>query len=180
MADITLRGLTVLLAESREEMRQAIRSGMRGVKDGASIDFLEAFDGGSALAILADRDKPVDIVLIDWEMVPMDGPFFLNLLRHDADYTLHQKTPVISITSLATPSMTKQALGLGSAVIMQKPISPTDLASRILAVLNAKSPFIRVPDGLGAGKDYVGPLTKYAAEAFVAPAQAQKRPILKL
>ena len=180
MSELTLSGLNILLAETHEPMRQAIRSGIRGVKHGAGIDFIEAFDGASALAELVRRDNPVDAAIIDWEMVPMDGAFFLNLLRHNDDYVLHQTTPVIVITSLKTSSMLKSAHELGASVILEKPIAPTDLANQILSILKTKAPFIKVSDGLGAGKPFVGPLTKWSADHVVKPAQHHKRAIVKL
>ena len=177
---MTLGGKTILMADSQKPMRQAIRSSIRGMKNGGGVDFLEAFDGASALAELLGRDKPVDVALIDWEMAPMDGAVFLQMLRNDPGYRLHQTTPVIITTGQASPKAMKEALSLGASVLMQKPIAPAELVARILGIWKDKAPFVLVEDGLAKGKPFIGPLTKWSAEHFVRPAQTEKRNILRL
>ena len=180
MAEVTLSGLHILLAETQEPMRQAIRSGMRGIKHGAGIDFFEAFDGGSALAELSKRNRPFDMAIIGWEMAPMDGATFLRMIRHDSEYALHQTTPVIIISSHATTPMMVSALERGANVVLEKPISPHNLAAQVLNILNAKTQFIKVESGLGSGKHFVGPVSKWSADQVIKPALESKRNVMKI
>ena len=180
MGDVTLSGLHILLAETQEPMRQAIRSGMRGIKHGAGIDFFEAFDGGSALAELAKRRRPFDLAIIGWEMAPMDGATFVKMVRHDSEYALHQTTPIIIVSSLASTRMMTSALEVGVNAVMEKPISPNELAIRILEILNSKVQFVKVESGLGKDKTFVGPVSKWSAEMIIKPALEGKRNIIKI
>ena len=180
MAEVTLSGITILLAETQKPMRQAIKSSIRAMKNGGGAHILEADDGAIALNSLLMHGQKIDVALIDWEMVPMDGSVFLNVLRNEREYVAHQKTPVIVTTSRASPQMITTALRLGAHAVMQKPIVPTELLSRMLSILNENSAFVMVEDALGKGKPFVGPLTKWSAEEFARPAQAENRRVIKL
>ena len=171
---------TILLAEPQQAMRQIVKSGIRGILGGDAVNFIDAEDGASALVALEAHGKPVDIALVDWEMVPMDGACFLHALRNVRDYQAHRTTPVIVITGHASPEVMNAALRLGANSFMPKPVAPATVAARINALLTGKTEFVMVEGGLGNNQPFVGPLSKWSFEQFVQPARADNRRVFKL
>ena len=173
-------GMTILLADSHKTMRQAIKSGIRAITGGDSVEFIEAVDGSMALAELMHRPSTVDVALIDWEMAPMNGGSFLRMLRNDHGYQAHRTTPVIVITGHPSPEVMSSALRAGASALIPKPVIPATLVSRIKTVLSGKTDFVMVEDALGGGQPFIGPVSKWSFEQFIRPAQADKRRVVKL
>ncbi|OQX20341.1 MAG: hypothetical protein BWK76_01835 [Desulfobulbaceae bacterium A2] len=93
------------------------------------------FAGGvdEALSILAR--EPVDAVISDIMMPVRDGFDLLAALRNDPKY---QDLPVVILTGLNDPGLKSRALDLGATDLLNKPMDPADLMSRIRSVLRLK------------------------------------------
>jgi two-component system, chemotaxis family, chemotaxis protein CheY len=173
-------GMTILLADSHQTMRQAIKSGIRAITGGDVVEFIEAADGSMALGELMNRPSSIDIALIDWEMTPMNGSSFLRMLRNDHGYQAHRTMPVIVITGHPSSEVMSSALRAGASSLMPKPVVPAALVTRIKAVLSAKPEFVMVENALGGGQPFIGPLSKWSLEQFIRPAQVDKRKVVRL
>ncbi|MEO0605649.1 MAG: response regulator, partial [Myxococcota bacterium] len=79
-----------------------------------------ALDGEDALAAL--RAHEVDLVLSDVWMPRMDG---ISLLRHVKEG--RPDLPVILFTGLSMDHLGRDALAMGAAAFLQKPLEPSDL-----------------------------------------------------
>ena len=173
-------GMTILLADPHQTMRQTIKSGIRAITGGDAVEFIEAGDGSMALGELMSRPPPVDVALIDWEMAPMNGSSFLRMLRHDHGCQAYRTLPVIVITAHPSPEVMSSAMRAGASALVPKPVVPAALVTRIKAVLNGRTEFVMVEDALGGGQPFIGPLSKWSLEQFIRPAQADKRRVVRL
>ncbi|OQX18011.1 MAG: hypothetical protein BWK76_08890 [Desulfobulbaceae bacterium A2] len=86
-----------------------------------------------ALAILAR--EPVDAVISDIMMPGRDGFDLLSSLRNDPKF---QDLPVVILTGLNDPGLKSRALDLGATDLLNKPMEPDDLMSRLRSVLRLK------------------------------------------
>src|SRR3954464_11174666 len=98
--------LRVLLVDDNHHMRLLLTEILRalGVRH-----IYEASDGAEGLQTL--RNTPVDIIMTDLAMQPLDGIDFVRLLR--ATKGASQRTPVIMITGHSTLQRVKEARNAG-------------------------------------------------------------------
>ena len=90
----------------------------------SGYDVVTATDGEQALARL-DRD-PVDMVLTDVQMRPMDGRALLRNLR-----TRFQELPVLVMTAYGTVEQAVEAIKLGAVDYLAKPFEVDDLLHKV-------------------------------------------------
>jgi class 3 adenylate cyclase len=97
---------------------------------------LEAENGRVALEILsADRDPPIDVVLLDLEMPEMDG--YETLRRIKADEALRH-LPVIVISAVDELDSVVRCIEMGAADYLPKPFNAAILQARLSTSLAAK------------------------------------------
>ena len=82
------------------------------------------------------QQESFDTVISDVQMPGITGLEFLS--RMQADPT-NREVPVIIVTGDMQSSLKRQALDLGAADLLNKPIHPEDLKARIRSVLKTKS-----------------------------------------
>ena len=88
------------------------------------FDVIEAADGAEALERL--REKPPDVVVLDWNMPGRSGgEVLLELKRRGADI------PVIVLTGERDVAKVAVARSLGAAAFLTKPFSPLRLLDTI-------------------------------------------------
>lgn len=107
----------------------------------------EASDGAEALQMM--RDFPIDLVMTDLSMEPLDGIDFVRLLRNAPD-SPNQKTPVIMITGHSTIARVHEARDAGVNEFLAKPLTAQGVIGRLHQVLENPRPFVR-------GGEYFGP-----------------------
>jgi len=83
-----------------------------------------AADGQAALAVLAER--PVDLVLTDVQMQPMDGQALLRHVRRR-----YGSLPVLLMTAFGTVEQAVEAMKLGAVDYLPKPFEVKALLDRI-------------------------------------------------
>ena len=98
---------------------------------GWNVDVRECGDGRAALKELGWRP---DLVLVDYEMRPMDGAAFTRLLRAGGTGA-DPRTPVIMMTGHADREHVLEARQAGVDGIVAKPLSIRSMLERVQTVL---------------------------------------------
>ena len=124
--DDPLSRLTVLVIEDEPFTRTVIA---RVVANLGCAGVLEAGDALTGLATL--RARPVDLVLCDVDMKPVNG---LELLRHlrASDNEAERLVPLIFLTGRADPEDVVAANTLGRTAFLVKPVQPGLLRQAML------------------------------------------------
>ncbi len=152
-----LANLQVLIADDNRQMRFLVRSILRA----AGLHRVAEAEGGSEALDLMHR-FPVDLVIIDWNMRPLDGIALTRRIRHDEDSPNHE-VPIVMLTAHTERARVAAARDAGIHGLVRKPISTQLLLNRISAALTDLRPFIRTdcfygPDRRrGVRTDYIGP-----------------------
>lgn len=108
----------------------ASRALLKGILAQLGFAVSEAKDGESGLRTLV-ADWPIDLVLLDWHMEPMNGPAFLRELRGDPRTA---GVPVIMITAESSRQAVIDAAAIGVQGYIIKPFDRQLVASRIAAL----------------------------------------------
>ncbi len=142
--DVDLSPLTVLIIDDSRYARSFIKSALYafGVRS-----MVEAADGPEGVEIL--RARKIDLVVVDHDMVPMDGIAFTRFVRSGEAAECFD-IPIIMLSGAAEMDAVIKARNAGVTEFLVKPVSANSLFRRIRnAVLNPR-PFV---DGDG----YRGP-----------------------
>jgi len=94
--------------------------------------FLEAEDGERALRLL--RLSPVDLVIADIQMSPMDGITFVRTLRRTERPEIRH-VPVVMLTGDRSEANRTRGLEAGANAFVHKPIDPKTLLDTIDGVM---------------------------------------------
>jgi len=138
-----LSRLKILLVDDCRFMRTVLSRvlQMLGIKQiEIARDGLEAFD-------MVGTFHP-DIIILDWEMVPMNGPDFVRRLRLDEE-SPNPYLPVIMVTGYTERRKVEEARDAGITEFLAKPVSTQGLYSRLIAIIENPRPFIRTRDFFG-------------------------------
>ncbi len=118
--------IQVLVIDDEEDYRIIIQEVLRS----AGMEIRLAADGEQGLRMV--KEKPADIVLVDWMMPRMDGEHFCRAMR--AEPTL-KDTPVIMLTVKQTADEELEALHFGVDDFVVKPFKAPELLARVRAAL---------------------------------------------
>lgn len=143
----SFENLSFLLVDDNEPMRRLVRTILHQL---GSHDIVEAPEGEEALDLL--RGQPVDIVVCDMMMRPMDGIAFTHSVRQDG-HSPNRFLPIIMTSAYSEPDKVVAARDAGVTEFLAKPLSVTALYQRVMAVVERPRPFVRN----GA---YFGPLRR--------------------
>ena len=124
----TLAAARILILDDEPTMRSVIASTLRAA---GCVDVAQAGGGQEALAKIIR--KPVELVICDWMMAPMNGLQFLQVLRSTEQGA---PLPVIMLTANSDPADAQRAQSLNVSGWLVKPISPPRLIERVCAVLS--------------------------------------------
>ena len=172
--------LAFLIIDGNEFMRSLIK---RGVKPYAR-EIREASNGAEALKIM-QKYSP-DIILVDWEMEPLNGLEFVKRVR-DPNESPFPFSRIIMVSAVAERQRVLAAWGAGIDEFLVKPVSSADLLGRVRKVVENPRPFIHVkvycgPDRRRPRLPYDGPerradnqqalkLTQEEINALMSPSQ---------
>jgi DNA-binding response OmpR family regulator len=131
----------------------------------------EAADGGKGFDIL-ETFAP-DIILVDWEMQPMDGLAFVHKVR-DRD---RSPDPFVGIVMMSTRPQCRRALtarDAGVDAFLGKPFSRAGLLECVRTVIDNPRPFSWTdtyfgPDRRRIQRDYDGPERRASRKVRPAP-----------
>ena len=117
--------MKVLIVDDEYGIREVIKEYC--LNEGYEVE--EAEDGLEALQVL-EKDKNIDIIILDIMMPKMDGYTALENIRKQ------YKIPVIMLSARADEYDKLQSFNLGVDDYVTKPFSPKELLARIKAVLS--------------------------------------------
>lgn len=106
----------------------------------------EAADGAAALEIL--RDHAVDLVIVDFNMFPLDGVEFTRLVRNSPD-SANPYLPIIMMTGHSEKTRVYEARDAGVNEFVVKPITAKAILDRIQAVIFRPRPFVKTEGYFG-------------------------------
>jgi DNA-binding response OmpR family regulator len=118
--------IQVLVIDDEEDYRIIIEDVLRG----AGMLVRLAKDGEEGLRML--KEKPADVVLVDWMMPRMDGEQFCRAMR--AEPAL-KDLPVLMLTVRQTADEELEALHFGVDDFVVKPFKSLELLARVRAAL---------------------------------------------
>lgn len=121
--------MKILVVDDSPTMRRIIIAQLKQLGYG---EVEEAENGQAALDRL--QEKPFDFVLTDWNMPFMDGRTMVRQLRQTPGI---EQLPVLMVTTRNTKADVMDALRAGVNNYVVKPFKPSDLKSKIEAVLAA-------------------------------------------
>lgn len=149
--------LKILLVDDNHHMRMLLVEILRAIGVKA---IYEANDGAEGLQMM--RNYPVDIIMTDLSMQPLDGIDFVRLLRNSPD-SPNQMIPVIMITGHSTQRRVNEARDAGVNEFLTKPLTAKGVIERISQVVDHPRAFVRSDDYFGpdrrrrADKNFKGP-----------------------
>ena len=157
--------LRILLVDDNHHMRVLLTEILRaiGVKH-----VYEANDGAEALQVM--RSNPIDIIMSDLAMPPLDGINFVRLLRNSPD-SPNPMAPVIMITGHSTHRRVQEARDVGVNEFLSKPVTARGVLERIAQVVDNPRAFVRTPAYFGpdrrrrADPNYTGPRRRASDKA---------------
>ena len=136
MASLNISQIKFLVVEDNPFMMALLRQILRTL---GVVQIDAAKDGAEAFERM--RDFNPDIVLLDWQMAPMDGLEFAKLVRTSAECP-NRFVPIIMITAYSEISRVTEARDAGVNEVLAKPIAVLGLYNRIRAVIERPRPFI--------------------------------------
>jgi two-component system chemotaxis response regulator CheY len=143
LARLRFELLKVLLVDDNQHMRVLLTEILRAI--GVKMIF-EATDGGQALQVL--RGNPIDIVMTDLAMEPLDGIELVRLLRNSKD-SPNPMVPVIMVTGHSTMRRVGEARDVGVTEFLSKPVTARGVIERITRVVDHPRAFVRSPRYFG-------------------------------
>jgi len=135
--------LKILLVDDNHHMRVLLTEILRAI--GVKLVF-EAADGAEALQMM--RSHPIDIVMTDLAMQPLDGIDFVRLVRNSQD-SPNPMVPVIMITGHSTLRRVAEARDVGVTEFLSKPVTARGVIERINRVVEHPRSFVRTTDYFG-------------------------------
>jgi CheY-like chemotaxis protein len=132
-----LEKLKVLVVDDNHHMANIIKTILRGI---GVKDLIDASNASDAFQIV--RMTPVDLIITDYAMEPVNGCELTKLMRTASDSPNHF-VPIIMLTAYAERSKIEAARDAGVTEFCAKPITATELYRKVCAVINTPRSFIR-------------------------------------
>ncbi|HUZ14019.1 MAG TPA: response regulator [Caulobacteraceae bacterium] len=133
----------ILLVDDNHHMRVLLSEILRAI---GVRQVFEAASGAEALQVM--RNEPIDIVMTDLAMQPLDGIEFVRLLRNSPD-SPSPMAPVVMITGHSTIRRVAEARDVGVTEFLSKPVTARGVIERITRVIEHPRPFVRTADYFG-------------------------------
>lgn len=135
--------ITPIIAEDNQHMRHLIKGilqafGCKTVK--------EASNGKEALQII--NSSPVDILICDWNMAPINGIELVKEIRND-EISPNPFLPIIMLTGHSQHKRVIEARDAGVDEFVAKPISAKILYEHLKSVIENPRPYVRSPSYFG-------------------------------
>lgn len=157
MAGLNISKVKFLVVEDNPFMQAILRQVLRTL---GVLQTEVAPDGDLGFKIFQTFDP--DIVLLDWQMAPMDGLEFTRLIRTSRD-SPNRYVPIIMITAHSEMNRVIEARDAGVNELLAKPIAALKLFTRIRTIIERPRLFVDSPTYFGPDRrrrvdaDYLGP-----------------------
>lgn len=135
--------LKILLVDDNHYMRILLAEILRAI---GVQHIYEANDGAEGLQMM--RDHPIDVIMTDLAMQPLDGIDFVRLLRNSPD-SPNQMAPVIMITGHSTFARVNEARDAGVSEFLTKPLTARGVIERLHQAVEHPRSFVRTDDYFG-------------------------------
>jgi CheY-like chemotaxis protein len=146
-APTSLRGTeTILLVEDEEQVRAIVLSILR--RQGYRV--LAAQHAGEVLLLCEKHPEAIELLLTDVVMPQMNGP---ELARRLAGTRPGLK--VLCMSGYTDDSIVRHGVLESGVAFIQKPVTPTSLATKVREVLDDEAGGSRVPPPMGRGPEPV-------------------------
>ena len=129
--------LKILLVDDNHHMRLLLTEILRAI---GVREVYEAANGAEALQLL--RNNPIDIVITDLAMQPLDGIDLVRRLRN-ANESPNPMVPVIMVTGHSTLRRVAEARDVGVTEFLSKPVTARGVIERISRVVEHPRPFVK-------------------------------------
>lgn len=143
MSKNNLGRLRVLVVDDNHHMIEIIKLLLRG------FGIREIFEARNAHAGYATfKSQRIDIVFTDFAMPPYNGRDLARRIRtaHDSPNKL---VPIIMLSAYAERSNVEAAREAGVTEFCAKPVTASELYSKLSVVVNQQRPFVRTKDFFG-------------------------------
>jgi two-component system, chemotaxis family, chemotaxis protein CheY len=160
----SLSDIHVLMVDDSPQMRFVIRCLLRA---SGIYQMSEAETAAEALELM--RSTPVDLVLLDWKMEPIDGLAFARMLRQSGE-SPNPYVPILMLTAHTEISRVAAARDAGVTGFVKKPISARLLFERVSFALTDTRLYVRSGDFFGPDRrkgqnpTYTGPYRRRSDE----------------
>jgi len=152
MADYEFKNVSVLVVEDSEYMRSMISSSLKNMGVGTVVT---QEDGSAAIEYLAETKKggfgaavPIDAIITDWAMEPVDGLMLLRWVRRHAD-SPNRFVPFLMIDADLDRGKINEAINQGTHELLAKPFTADTVRKAMLALVERHRLFIRTPQFFG-------------------------------
>lgn len=138
------RLLNVLIVDDNKHMQAVITTILQGF---GARDIVAVPDAASALGEL--RNRPVDMVICEYRLSPINGLEFIKMVRTAQD-SRDKLVPILMLTAHSEMEHVMSARDSGVTEFMAKPVSPAGLYKHIAAMIEHPRQFVR-------SRKFVGP-----------------------
>lgn len=107
---------------------------------------IEVSDAAKAFTEL--QHFPADVIVVDWNMEPLDGLDFVKLVRTAKD-TPNPYVPIIMLSGFTELRRVTEARDAGVNEYLAKPISAKALYQRFASIIDNPRPFVRTKTFFG-------------------------------
>jgi CheY-like chemotaxis protein len=131
IAKLSFRGSLVGIVDDSSEWRRQVRNMFFSF---GAKDVIEARDGSELLHLASSHGRPMDVLLVDDEMDPLDGFMAMRTLRSTPGVPGRRATAVL-MPGQGSVDILKKALDVGYHSILPKPFSAAQLSQHLQRVL---------------------------------------------
>lgn len=138
-----LKGVSILIVDDQEFILNLVRAMLRVL--GAEMVY-DARDGEEAWESLAAQ--PIDMMITDWYMKPVDGLALVHRIRNDKQ-SPNPYLPIIMMSGYSERARIFRARDSGINEFVVKPLSAKALFGRIVNVIEHPRQFVRTDSFFG-------------------------------
>jgi PleD family two-component response regulator len=167
---LSLEKIRFLVVDDLQFMRRIFRDVLRSLN---ARQIHTSLEGGDAFKAM--RTNTPDIIIIDWDMEPVDGIELTRMIR-DPDHPASAFVPIIMATGNTEPRRIAEAWDAGVTEVIGEPFTAKALYSRIDEAIQRPRPFGRSETFFGPDRRrhkhavYDGPLRRRDDPKAIRPA----------
>lgn len=140
---VNLAPLSFLIVDDNRHMRTILGAVLKSI---GVHRLYEAEDGADALGLL--HHQPIDIVILDYNMMQIDGIEFARIVRKAPD-SRNPYLPLIMVSGHSERSRIVEARDAGINEFVVKPLNAKSLLERIVNVILRPRPYVRCASYFG-------------------------------
>jgi len=141
--EAALNTLRILLVDDNAAMRGIVRTALSAF---GCVNVSETSSAKQAMEVL--RAQPIDLMILDWKMQPVDGMALVRRLRAE-DCERLTYLPIIMLTAYSEPAKVREARDAGVTEFLVKPFSSQGLYMRLANIVNRPRAFVRTKTFFG-------------------------------